>query len=563
MRLFATRLTAIAATLRRAWSPTSLFASGEQGVWYDPSDMSTMYQDAAGTTPCYQPGQGQVDPPVGLLLDKRLGLVRGPELVSNGNFASGSTGWSVSGTDATHIITFSPGSLLYQSDTSTPSLTFQQGVGMSIGKWYELTIVVSGWISGDLKTSSLAAANTVIPSGAGTKKIIGQALGTSLVLLRNSTNVDLTIASISIRELPGNHAYQSTTTCRPTLSARYNKFLSTESLSDAAWLKSGGGLGLTPTVSDNYGAAPDGTNTAARVSLTLGGGTSSADLALLYQATSIPNSRQVWWLKTADGSTKTVYIRGGTASTFVVTGDWAQYSIATGTTAGTQTGIGLRGGQVPACSNTADLLVWHPNVATANDGVGLPPYQRVVDPNNYDTVGFPPYLRFDGVDDSLQTASVDFSGTGKIFVSLALRKLSDAARGIVVELGPAAESTLGGFSVEAPSAGLQNVAVRASGTTSPNTVQTTAALAPLSVCLSAKLDSGYGVSLRLNGGGWAENKVAFGGAFSNASLSIGRRSGTSIPFSGRLYSLLVRGAITPDAQIATVERYLNSKARIY
>ena len=27
----------------------SLFASGEQGIWLDPSDFSTMFQDAAGT----------------------------------------------------------------------------------------------------------------------------------------------------------------------------------------------------------------------------------------------------------------------------------------------------------------------------------------------------------------------------------------------------------------------------------------------------------------------------------------------------------------------------------
>ena len=34
---------------RRRFSPRSLFANGEQGVWYDPSDLSTLYQDFAGT----------------------------------------------------------------------------------------------------------------------------------------------------------------------------------------------------------------------------------------------------------------------------------------------------------------------------------------------------------------------------------------------------------------------------------------------------------------------------------------------------------------------------------
>lgn len=42
-----------------------LFAAGEQGLWIDPSDFSTMFQDSAGTTPVTATGQ-----PVGLILDK-------------------------------------------------------------------------------------------------------------------------------------------------------------------------------------------------------------------------------------------------------------------------------------------------------------------------------------------------------------------------------------------------------------------------------------------------------------------------------------------------------------
>lgn len=39
------------------WSPNLLFSAGEQGVWYDPSDFSTMFQDTAGTTPVTATGQ--------------------------------------------------------------------------------------------------------------------------------------------------------------------------------------------------------------------------------------------------------------------------------------------------------------------------------------------------------------------------------------------------------------------------------------------------------------------------------------------------------------------------
>lgn len=47
------------------FDPASLFAQGEQGVWYDPSDLSTLFQDSAGTVPVTAVGQ-----PVGLMLDK-------------------------------------------------------------------------------------------------------------------------------------------------------------------------------------------------------------------------------------------------------------------------------------------------------------------------------------------------------------------------------------------------------------------------------------------------------------------------------------------------------------
>lgn len=45
--------------------PSELFVNGEQGVWYDPSDLSTLFQDSAGTVPVTG-----VEQPVGRMLDK-------------------------------------------------------------------------------------------------------------------------------------------------------------------------------------------------------------------------------------------------------------------------------------------------------------------------------------------------------------------------------------------------------------------------------------------------------------------------------------------------------------
>lgn len=85
-----------------------LFANGEQGFWYDPNDMGTMFQDAAGTVPVTAAGQA-----VGLIRDKsgrnnharqttsaarpilQQTPILGNELVANGDFSNGTTGWSV------------------------------------------------------------------------------------------------------------------------------------------------------------------------------------------------------------------------------------------------------------------------------------------------------------------------------------------------------------------------------------------------------------------------------------------------------------------------------------
>jgi len=47
------------------FSPASLFTSGVQGAWYDPSDYTSLFQDSAGTT-----AVTAVEQPVGLMLDK-------------------------------------------------------------------------------------------------------------------------------------------------------------------------------------------------------------------------------------------------------------------------------------------------------------------------------------------------------------------------------------------------------------------------------------------------------------------------------------------------------------
>jgi len=50
---------------RRGWHPGKLFQTGAKGAWFDPSDLTTLFQDVAGTLPVVSDGD-----PVALMLDK-------------------------------------------------------------------------------------------------------------------------------------------------------------------------------------------------------------------------------------------------------------------------------------------------------------------------------------------------------------------------------------------------------------------------------------------------------------------------------------------------------------
>jgi len=124
--------------------------------------------------------------------------VRGAEMIGNGDFTDGATGWTVVGEDATHIMTFGGGTCRYQSDTVSPVLILQRsGVVFTPGRSYEIVIVVSSYVSGSLQSDRFSG-NLV--TGAGVNRSIKPCVGTGIFnLYRSSTNVDVTIDSISVR----------------------------------------------------------------------------------------------------------------------------------------------------------------------------------------------------------------------------------------------------------------------------------------------------------------------------------------------------------------------------
>jgi hypothetical protein len=92
----------------RPFNPLDWFRSGEQGFWYDTQDLSSMYQDSAGTTAATAPGRGAADCQVGLRMDKS----------GRGNHASQSTAGSCPTLSARYNILVGTAALATQSVTT-------------------------------------------------------------------------------------------------------------------------------------------------------------------------------------------------------------------------------------------------------------------------------------------------------------------------------------------------------------------------------------------------------------------------------------------------------------
>lgn len=192
-----------------AFNPLSLFASGEQGTWYDPSDLSTMYQDSVGTIPVTA-----VDQPVGLLLDKSKALALGSELVTNGGFSSDTawtkgTGWTISGGKAV-------------ATAVSAFVAIDQSVSTVSGKQYWVTCdttVTAGGAALYLGAAGDGAVEIVMTATGSYRKLITATATATLIIRARGPGFTGTIDNVSVKELPGNHAIQATSASRPMLRA--------------------------------------------------------------------------------------------------------------------------------------------------------------------------------------------------------------------------------------------------------------------------------------------------------------------------------------------------------
>lgn len=179
------------------WLVAAIFNSGVEGYFADPADLTTAYQDSAGTT------AGAVDQPVGLRLDKSDGAVRGAEL------------WSDAAVSFTQASRISPNVYRINSPDGTYSGVSINAV-LTADRRYEVTFTIDSItvLGAGLQVESVESPSFTTT---GPKRCVVTASSTAAVIKRAGTACDIQISKVSFRELPGNHATQSTAASRPLL----------------------------------------------------------------------------------------------------------------------------------------------------------------------------------------------------------------------------------------------------------------------------------------------------------------------------------------------------------
>jgi hypothetical protein len=177
----------------------------------------SLYSDRAGTTATYGP-----DDQVGVLLDGSEGYALGPELVSNGDFSNGTTGWfAYQGTASTSN---GVGRLTATSTDARIGKT----TAVTSGKTYKITFSVvsvssgvlsAGWNTLDANSGLASTTHASCTAGNSYTVVI---TATTAFISFNFKLVGVSgdyfeIDNLSIKEIPGYHATAPSVAGSPTL----------------------------------------------------------------------------------------------------------------------------------------------------------------------------------------------------------------------------------------------------------------------------------------------------------------------------------------------------------
>ena len=573
----ATATSAVTETVQ-AFDPIRLFSASEPGVWYDPTDMSTLFQRAGiSYVPVTAPNQ-----PVGLMLDKSQGLALGPERITNGNFASG-TGWVLA-----DGATISGGALNLAA--VSPSRATQVSVSLVAGKTYQLSFEVTSNPSGttirvDDDGGGSAQVLSLVTTTTGVFTSVFRALTTSIRIMNLSGAGVATVDNISVKEIAGNHATQSTDASRPLygivpVSGRRNLLTYSEQFENAVWAKG------AVTVSANSSAAPDGSLTADAVVSTAATGEQRVFFSGIAPTSTVTYTYSVYakanganWLVSRDdftgfADTSFDLVNGvvgtvgasRTAAIVAAGGGWYRCSVTVTTT------TAAAGGAINFCladanngratfvgNGTKAIFLWGAQLETGSTATA---YQRVSTDLDVTEAGVASvgYLRFDGSTSFMLTPTIT-PGTDKVQVFAGVRKLTDINVGIVVETGTGSET--GTMLITAPrSTGVGNYRFISTGTILADAFPSSGYVAPITNVVTGLGDiSGDRATIRVDGTQVAPNTGDQGtGNYGNYPMYIGRRGGSTLALNGQLFPIIVRfGPNLTAARIAATEAWMATK----
>jgi hypothetical protein len=177
-----------------------------------------------------------------------------------------------------------------------------------------------------------------------------------------------------------------------------------------------------------------------------------------------------------------------------------------------------------------------------------------------------PFLLFDGSDDGMATGNI-VPGTDKAQVFAGVRKLTNGNFPILVELSASATTNAGSLTVLTCGAtnNSPGYIFTSGGTVRINAIVSSGYNAPITNVLTGLGDiAAPSTILRVDGAQAASSTSSQGGGnYLTHPLFIGRRDGTSNPFNGRIYGLLVRfGANLSAAQIDQTEAFMAAKTGV-
>ena len=171
------------------------------------------------------------------------------------------------------------------------------------------------------------------------------------------------------------------------------------------------------------------------------------------------------------------------------------------------------------------------------------------------------YLEFDGIDDGLQTASIDFSSSDAMSVFTGVRKEADETS-VVAEISDNAGTNAGAFRFGSISGDKWRYSVRVDSTVNLNANSYTA---PQTNVVTGLNDFSDPVTtIRVDGAEIATSANSPGtGNFGDHALNLGARgNGSSLHLDGRIYSVVVRNVLSNANDIALTEAYVATKTGV-